>query len=64
MVFVRFAAVLALIAAGTAWMMFVAAPVLTGVPATWANAPLLLVAAPGFAMFIAAFIVEFCHGQG
>ena len=45
------AAMLAAFALGTAWMLCVAAPFMVGVPATWANAPLLLTAAPGFLCF-------------
>ena len=59
----RFFAVIALLAAGSAWTMFIAAPALVGVPATWENAPMLFIAAPGLLMFLAALIVEVCNGR-
>lgn len=52
----RFVLFLVLMSLGTAWLLNVAAPVLIDLPATWANAPLLLVAAPAFLLYVLGFI--------
>lgn len=56
----RFTVFTFLMASGVLWMLQVAAPVLIGLPATWANAPQLIVAVPAFICFIGGWLVAHC----
>lgn len=55
--FARSIVALLLATFGVLWLLYFVAPLLIGVPATWANAPLLLFAAPSYGAFAAAWFI-------